>query len=474
MVDREPAESGQPQHERLERPAGSSAWRVSAVLVALLLVGVVVLGRMGMEPTPMAPAASLPAAVLPTPTAPTPAATGPGGPTAAPAGASPRPADPATGSLPPAGRYADGVPLSVGGERVLRLPSALALPTGTSLLLGGWYVGPDCGGLGHGGSCPRGRFADGPADFSRRGGTIPVERLVEPGAGPRIIRGSLEQTACVAASCRPALIVDEVVWSGDPLTTTGPIEVLPLLSALTYAFPDMDAWPFRDLAVCPVPWPPQTYRSATGGPQLTLIFPTTRDRLDAQAAVKAGRALLLAEQGGECRDQMTSRLTGRWVGEANVMLLVDSEPEMMDLVEAALSDALAQSADGEAATPAPITTWQAIRRLGRLQPSLDLAPAPLERACVDNMPADTFVLTGRQMRLLAVFPTRAERRAFQRSVEPGLVFDTGGNCELVFSPADDPSPPPRWIAHRNVLVEFAGPESVAESVAEALRGTGVP
>ncbi len=464
MIDR--GSGVEPQ--KLERPAGIGAWRISALVVAVLLVAIVAVGRLGMDPPRSAPgpSPSALAAVTPTPTAvPSPPIT---------PAASPSPALPQLPvGLPLATRYADGIPLSVDGERVLRLPIALALDAGSTLLVGGWYLGPDCGGLGHGGSCPRGRFADTPAGFSRRGGSVDLARLVEIGAGPRVLRVRTSDSACVGAACPPLLLVDEVVWAGDPLTEAGPIDVVPLMSALSFAFPDMAPTPYRDLAQCPMPWPPQTYLSTAGGPRLTLIFPSTQDREDAQAGIRAGRSLLLAELGGDCIQQSGRfRASGRWISEANVMLLLHQGEATLELATAALEDALNQSsADGPAAAR-PVTTWQALRRLWRVEPTLDLGPRLAESACGATLPTETFLVAHPDVRLLAAFSSRAERRRFQRRVTAGALTTYSTDCSRVGAAPGDVNY--RWVGFQNLLLELRGPEWLDEALAEALRGTGIP
>jgi hypothetical protein len=477
MIDRQPTAAPGAGEERLERPAGSSAWRISAVVVGLLLIGVVALGRMGMDPPPAAvqPSPTAVGAASPSPVADASPAAPDASEQASPAPPTPGAVAPSEPGLPLASRYADGIPLSIAGERVLRLPTALAITPRSSFLVGGWYLGPDCGGLGHGGSCPHARLADSPDGFAQRGGSTDLTGVVDVGAGPRVIRAALQPTACVGSVCRQVLQAEEVVWSGDPLTDTSPIDVVPLMSALRFAFPDMEPAPYNDLPQCPVPWPPHAYRSTAGGPRMTLIFPTEQDRLDSQAAVRAGRSLLLAEQGGECRSQPGSfRRIGRWITEANVMLLVAGDDATRNMAEAALSDALEQSSGEGAPAASPISTWQAMRRLWRVEPTIDLAPSAERQVCGPDLPEDTFALRHPRVRLIAVFSSRAERRAFERSVDVSEIGWSMDGCQVTLRPEEDPAEPARWISHRNVLLEYAGPEWLAVSLEEALRGTGTP
>lgn len=463
------------QTERLERPRGARGWRLSAAAVALVLIGVVLTGRLGMEPVPApgpTPPREAPTAVAAS--SPTPAAPGTPGPGRSPApraGSSPRPPD--IGPLPIAPRYIDGIPTSIGGERVLRLGEAVALGREDSFLVGGWYSGPDCEGINGGGLCPNSRLGDNPADVRWPDGGIQLTSLVEEATGARVLRVHINWHVCGTVYCPATLAVEEVVWSGDIHTTTTPIEVVPLRSALRVAFQGYEAVPYGDLAECPVPWPPQSFRATGDGPRMVLIFPTTQDRLDAQAAIRAGRSLLLAELGGECLDVGgRSRGSGRWLARDNVMMLVPNTEPAIALAEAALTDALNDSGAQPSDAPRPITTWQAMRRLWRVEPTLDVIPSYEQTVC-QPVPAEWLALRHPHIRLLAVFPSRADRRSFQRRFDRGEVpfAPPGAQCAAPGVPAVVDT---RWIAFENVLLEFSGPEWLADELREALRGTDAP
>lgn len=461
-----------PEAERVQRSRGGNGWRLSALLVAVLLVGIVAAGRLGMEPS-RPPAGALPspvAAASPTvpapPTRPTPPTTP--APSATPAGPPLAPAP-----LPLVTRYADGIPTQLGGERVLRLPAALALVSEEPFLVGGWYMGPECGLPGDGGTCPFSRLSDSPADVSRRGGYVELTSLVAPGTGARVLR-VVHDEECRRLPCLGRLRVEEVLWTGDPLTDAAPAGVVPMVSALSYAFQEMQLSSYNDLAQCPVPWPPQTFIGTGGGPRMTLIFPTTQDRLDAQAAVRAGRSLLLAEQGGDCLDRSGRRGSTSWIARDNVMMLIDRDEDTVALAEAAITDAIQASASPARQALAPITTWQALRRLWRVEPTLDLLPAYEQEVCVIGLPSEAYVLRDRQLRLLIVLSSRADRREFQRRLDGDAPPLLGRGCE------PQPGRPfvdlsgLAWVGFENVIVGLEGTPRLADAVRDALRGTGTP
>jgi hypothetical protein len=290
-----------------------------------------------------------------------------------------------------------------------------------------------------------------------------------------VLRARVSPSSCATIDCPPVLSVEEVVWAGDVLTSAGPVDVVPLMRALAAAFPSPGSTvsPYDELAQCPVPWPPQTFRGAGEGPSMIVVFPTAQDREDAQPAIRASRSLLLAEQGGECLDTAPRGRGTRWLAQDNVMLLVRDVGESIPLAERALADALAETNASAQEAAGPVTTWQALRRLWRVDPSIDVAAAHQAATCgSESVTHEAYAVRHPHIRVLAVFPSRADRRRYDNEFDPGS-FRLNDGC---FTPDHGVQAVPgsRWIAFENVLLEFNGPDWLADDVRGALAGTGIP
>lgn len=450
----------------------ATGWRVAAVVVGVLLVGVVVAGRLGMDEAPPAvtPTASPPAIAQPSepPTDPPPT---PADPAPTPWSPDGGPSTEAVGDLP---RHLDGIPTSVGGERVFRLASALERAGSRAVLVGGWYLGPDCIRVGR---CV-GRLADSPAAAMRSATSTALIGLVEPGTGPRVVRATVDKECwrvLQPPSCLDILRVVEVVWRGDFHTETGPIGAQPMLSALSYAFPGLRAEPFRDFARCRVAWPPQTYRSPIEGPRMVLVFPSVEDRMWAEANIIAGWPRPTDDDAGQCVDHfMALHQQASWMSEANVMIWAADDATTRALVDAALVDALAGSFPSEDVATAPFTPWTALRALREWDASLGFAPAHDFRVWGADGAAAAFALNDPMVRALLVFETPAERRAFQAGVDAGDVIvlvnaratqESVGRGLLEVRSAEA-----RWLGYRNVLLQITGPDDFDQSLREILAG----
>jgi hypothetical protein len=475
MTDRRPptvSEGHQPPElTRLERGGDRhvTGWRLAAVAVGVLLVGVIVAGRLGMDDRPPAalPTGSPPAMAQPS---------------EAPAEPAPSPVDPSPRAVPADGqhpepvsdvpRHLDGIPTSIGGEKVFRLASALERAGSRPVLVGGWYLGPDCTRVGR---CV-GRLADSPAAAMRSATSTGLIGLVEPGTGPRVVRARVEQECwrvLQPPSCVDVLSVIEVVWRGDFHTETGPIGAQPLISALSYAFPELRPEPFRDFARCAVAWPPQTYRSLRGGPRMALVFPSIEDRLWAEANIVAGWPRPVNNGAGQCVDHfMALPEPASWVSAANVMIWAAEDDTTRALVDAALRDALANSVPRDDITTAPFTPWTALLALRAWDASLGFGQQHDRQVWGADGAAAAFALNDPLVRVLLLFPSPAERRAFQAEVDAGdviVLVNVGVTQESVgLGLLDVRSANPRWLGYRNVLLQVTGPDSFDEGMRAAL------
>lgn len=462
----------QPELDRLERPAQASGggWRLAAVVVGVLLIGVVVAGRLGREdglppasPAPPSPALVAQPSAPATPTVPT---------SPEPQPTEPWPAEPLNDALPDVPRHLDGIPTSVGGEKVHRLAAALDRAGHRPMLIGGWYLGPDCLRVGR---CV-GRLADNPAALVRSATSVAMSGPLEFDRGPRVVRATVEKECWTVADpsvCMTVLQVIEVVWRGDFHTDAGPIGVQPLLGALSVAFPEMRAEAFRDFARCTIDWPPQSYRSTRGGPRMTLVFPTEADRIAAEAAIAEAWPQPAEPMAGQCIDHyMTLAGSASWLAQANVMIWTADEGPERALVEAALIDARAASVPAQITEAAPLTSWAALRALQDWDASLDILPAHDYQVWGADDAAAAYALNDPIVRVLLVFTSPAERRQFEGAVGAGdviVLYDTAVSQESVGRALLGlRAIEPRWLGYRNILLQVAGPDSFDDRLRDVL------
>ena len=190
---------------------------------------------------------------------------------------------------PLAVRYADGIPVEIDGERVIR-PRALAdiQPGGdTRFLLGGWH-GQDlwlgCGRLGEThpllDDCSPEWIAESPGG---PGAILMLARDVPD--GPVVVRVHTNDPRSATCSqrertlCAGRIVVDELVWAGDGLTNTEPLRIYNVVTALRQDIPALTVKLDRPSRACDPGWPEIPWVSLAGtGITNVLVFPTTADR----------------------------------------------------------------------------------------------------------------------------------------------------------------------------------------------------
>lgn len=312
-----------------------SGWRLPALAVLAGLAIVVGLARIGMPSLP--PPAESPLQLAPVvvePRAP-PSSTPP--PTASPPPAAIltlTPSEFEKVKSPWPDRYADGIPRSISGVPVHRFSAAQAssatfLSATTSMLIGGWYVGPSdvvrgCARPASSFSCPNGRFADNPAGLAggqgaRVGGHVPS------GNGALVIRGTVGLSCTpggvrLPAACRTRINAEAVVWEGDDLTRSDPIKVAPLLSRLAESVTDFHPLPYHDLPECRLVRPAQEWVSPTGNVPMAFIFNSPDERFALATAVLNGPPY--GDPASGCASLEPLDGTDGWISQANVLLRV--------------------------------------------------------------------------------------------------------------------------------------------------------
>jgi hypothetical protein len=304
-----------------------SGWRLPALAVLTGLAVVVGLARMGM-PSPPPPIESplqlAPVVVEPTPTAsPPPVAI-----------LTLTPSEFAQVRSPWPDRYADGIPRSIDGVPVHRFNAAQASSTTflsetTSMLIGGWYLGPSdvvrgCARPANSFSCPSGRFADNPAELAGGQG-IRVGGHVPSGNGALVIRGTVGLSCTpggvrLPAACRTRINAEAVVWEGDERTRSDPIKVALLLSRLADSVSEFHPLPYHDLPECRLARPAQEWVSATGNVTMAFIFTSSDERTAMETEVLNGPPHGDPASGCAVLEPLDG--TDGWVSQANVLLRV--------------------------------------------------------------------------------------------------------------------------------------------------------
>jgi hypothetical protein len=188
------------------------------------------------------------------------------------------------------GRFADGIPSEIDGEPVMR-PEDLAdneFAGDAPFLLGGWH-GQDrwfgCGRVGEThpllDDCSPEWIGDAPA---RRGPILMQARALPE--GPVILRvhtNDVRSATCPErVRCAERLVVDELLWAGDAVTKSTPLQIGDVATAMD-ANLDIGVEAIEMDRTCLRPMPPVIWR-ATGTSRigLILVYPTVEAREEAE------------------------------------------------------------------------------------------------------------------------------------------------------------------------------------------------
>lgn len=187
------------------------------------------------------------------------------------------------------GRYADGIPGEVDGEAVIR-PQDLAGTESvgdSTFLLGGWHGQSrwfGCGRLGEThpllDDCSPEWIADAP------GGPGQILMLArEIPEGPIVIRVHTHDPRSATCPeherimCAERLVLDELVWAGDSLTTTEPLRIDDVVIALRQDLVSFTVEVDRPSRACDPGWPQVSWVAISGtGVTNILVFPSIAAR----------------------------------------------------------------------------------------------------------------------------------------------------------------------------------------------------
>jgi hypothetical protein len=221
----------------------------------------------------------------------------------------------------------------------------------SSFLIGGWFSGgsPLCGG-GIGPRDPNPLAYHGCAQYRITGVPgIPYfpPSLAMPVAGsdgPIVLRVHVNdpgaETCWDVATCRARLVIDDVVWFGDALTSSAPIgPSAAIQQALSVAFAEVRIQPDKSQAyvdedrfalpiVCPAPLPTLTFQ-LRGDPRMALlaVFRDRGTRESVQASADPSVAI-------SCLPDQINRVgEPRWIGRENVLLLVVADDKTAGEIE---------------------------------------------------------------------------------------------------------------------------------------------
>jgi len=333
-------------------------WRLPALAVTIALLLLVGLARVGMKEAPAPPPS---AAVLPSPSGAV------AGSPALPESLVPHPSNPPVLLSTPSevqfayspwpDRYADGIPMSIGGVPVLRLNAAVDRARlasdgrSGSILVGGWFqpAAPTVSGCSRQGFepwCSDEMLADTPALLGRSQAATVSGMPAVTGAAVVLVSVvavcSNDQPPSIDSYCDFKFAADHVVWQGDAYTDTAPIAVGPLISVISSAM-WFDPIPYQAHPSCHLTRPAQSYTTTYGNVEMMFVFASTGDR-------KAHAQEAIASRSGDQVDSGCAPvppLTGLsgWIIRDNVLIrVVDAAGEPGQTIRSLLDQLSAAAA----------------------------------------------------------------------------------------------------------------------------------
>jgi hypothetical protein len=269
------------------------------------------------------------------------------------------------------GRYPGGIPTSLDGQPVYVGYGAVAHAADsgddTPFLVGMWSYdlsndrnGISCSGgslfndgdsalntLTYSGPCSLGLSGSQPEAYALRAHLTTISWSVgaKP-AGPVILRVhthdalAAQCTQADLSTCDTAMVVDQIVWSGDTWTQTEPVSVAQAvrrLTSITKAQPPnvaVDPWPLfvsSHPSDCPAPWPREVF-DVRGDARFGLlaVFPDIASRQAAEASLDPG------SPGCYTDPRIVRPGPPVWVGVDNMLALVYGDASLVKAATAAM------------------------------------------------------------------------------------------------------------------------------------------
>jgi hypothetical protein len=282
------------------------------------------------------------------------------------------------------GRYPGGIPTTIGGESVYVSYAAVAHADDTTddtpFLVGMWSYdfstdhnlwcsppapdpSPDNAEvtLAYSGLCSPGLAGPEPEAYGVQSSLATLGWNVQTRpSGPLVLRVHTHDALaaqCRAADqsvCETAMVVDEVVWSGDAWTQTDPVSVAQAVRRLTtVAVSFLSTSPFPLFVVnhaneCRSPWPHEVF-DVRGDSRFGLlaVFPDVASRQAAQASLDSASPTCSPDS------RIARPGAAAWVGVDNMLALVYGDVSVVTAATAALQTPTTSPLSPEAVLPAP-------------------------------------------------------------------------------------------------------------------------
>lgn len=284
------------------------------------------------------------------------------------------------------GRYPGGIPTTIGGQPVYVSYAAVAhaddATDATPFLVGMWSYdyahdrnGIECAGgslpgpdtarntLSYSGPCSHGLGGPGPEAYGVLADLVTLGWSIQTRpSSPVVLRVHTHDALASQCTeddrsfCETAIVVDEVVWSGDAWTQTDPVSVAQAvrrLTSITILKPkNSPANPYPLFVVghqsdCPSPWPHEVFE-VRGDSRFGLlaVFPDVASRQAAEASLDP------ASPGCAPDTRMVRPGPAVWVGVDNMLALVYGDPSMVKATTAALATPTTSPRSPDAELPA--------------------------------------------------------------------------------------------------------------------------